>query len=277
MSNREKAETLLRLHTDPELLTVVNVWDVITATVVADLPATKALATASHSIAASYGYADGENIPVDTMIEAVGRIAAAVSVPVSADLEGGYGDAGETVRKAIGVGVVGANLEDQMKPLDEAVAAVRAVVAAGEAEGVPFVLNARTDAFVKAGDRPQRRRRRRRDRAREGVPGGGRGLRLRARAARRAHRGAAGRGHRRAPRVGDQRARLAAAGPVARARRRPGLLRSRGRSASRSPPSPTSPCPPPAAATSPTASAPSTEPGGSQRTSRRGSVRRRRG
>ncbi|SDP23749.1 2-Methylisocitrate lyase, PEP mutase family [Klenkia soli] len=155
MSNRDKAETLLRLHTDPELLTVVNVWDVITATVVADLPATKALATASHSIAASYGYADGENIPVDTMIEAVGRIAAAVSVPVSADLEGGYGDAGETVRKAIGVGVVGANLEDQMKPLDQAVAAVRAAVAAGEAEGVPFVLNARTDAFVKAGDRPR--------------------------------------------------------------------------------------------------------------------------
>ena len=152
-TNAEKAAELLRLHTDPELLTVVNVWDVITATVVADLPGTKALATASHSIAASYGYADGENIPVDTMIEAVGRIAAAVSVPVSADLEGGYGDAGETTRKAIGVGIVGANLEDQMKPLDQAVAAVRAVVAAGEAEGVPFVLNARTDAFVKAGDR----------------------------------------------------------------------------------------------------------------------------
>ncbi|MCW2583499.1 MAG: phosphonomutase [Klenkia sp.] len=153
-TNAEKAAELLRLHTAPELLTVVNVWDVITATVVADLPGTKALATASHSIAASYGYADGENIPVDTMIEAVGRIAGAVSVPVSADLEGGYGDAGETTRKAIGVGVVGANLEDQMKPLDDAVAAVRAVVAAGEAEGVPFVLNARTDAFVKAGDRP---------------------------------------------------------------------------------------------------------------------------
>ncbi|QNG36940.1 isocitrate lyase/phosphoenolpyruvate mutase family protein [Geodermatophilaceae bacterium NBWT11] len=154
-TNAEKAAELLRLHTDPELLTVVNVWDVITATVVADLPGTRALATASHSIAASYGYADGENIPVDTMIEAVGRIAAAVSVPVSADLEGGYGDAGETTRKAIGVGIVGANLEDQMKPLEQAVAAVRAVVAAGEAEGVPFVLNARTDAFVKAGDRPR--------------------------------------------------------------------------------------------------------------------------
>jgi 2-methylisocitrate lyase-like PEP mutase family enzyme len=155
MSNREKAEALARLHTAPELLTVVNVWDVISATVVADLPGTKALATASHSIAASYGYPDGEHIPVDTMIEAVGRIAAATELPVSADLEAGYGDPGETVRKAIGVGVVGANLEDQMKPLADAVAAVEAVVAAGEAEGVPFVLNARTDAFVKAGDRPR--------------------------------------------------------------------------------------------------------------------------
>ncbi len=155
MSNREKAETLAELHTAPTLLTVVNVWDVISATVVADLPGTKALATASHSIAASYGYADGENIPVDTMVEAIGRIAAATDLPVSADLEAGYGDPGGTTRKAIGVGIVGANLEDQMKPLAEAVAAVEAVVAAGEAEGVPFVLNARTDAFVKAGDRPR--------------------------------------------------------------------------------------------------------------------------
>lgn len=155
MSTREKAETLVRLHTDPALLTVVNVWDVISATVVADLAGTKALATASHSIAASYGYPDGEKIPVDLMVEAVGRIAAAVEQPVSADLEGGYGNPGETTRKAIGVGIAGANLEDQMKPLAEAVAAVEAVVAAGEAEGVPFALNARTDAFVKAGDRPR--------------------------------------------------------------------------------------------------------------------------
>ncbi|PRY37392.1 isocitrate lyase/PEP mutase family protein [Umezawaea tangerina] len=148
-----KATALLDLHTAPELLKVVNVWDVITAKVVADVEGTKALATASHSIAASYGYPDGERIPVDLMIEAVGRIAAAVDLPVTADLEGGYGDAGETVRKAIGVGVVGANLEDQMKPLSESVAAVEAAMKAGEAEGVTFVLNARTDAFVKAGDR----------------------------------------------------------------------------------------------------------------------------
>jgi 2-methylisocitrate lyase-like PEP mutase family enzyme len=149
-----RAAELLRLHRDPELLTVVNVWDVISAKVVSDVPGTRALATASHSIAASRGYEDGEHIPVDEMIHEVGLIAAATRLPVSADLEGGYGDAPETIRKAIGVGVVGANLEDQMKPLSQAVAQVEAVLEAAAAEGVPeFVLSARTDAFVRAGDR----------------------------------------------------------------------------------------------------------------------------
>ena len=149
-----KAAELNRLHADPEVLTVVNVWDVISATTVAAVDGTAALATASHSIAVSHGYEDGENIPVDLMIEAVGRIAAATKLPVSADLEAGYGNAGETIRKAIGVGIVGANLEDQMKPLAEAVAAVEAAVKAGQDEGIDFALNARTDAFLKAGDRP---------------------------------------------------------------------------------------------------------------------------
>ena len=90
----DKARELQRLHADPELLVLVNVWDVITAKVVADTPGTTALATASHSIAAAYGYPDGELIPRDLMIEAVGRIAAAVDLPVTADLEAGYGDAG---------------------------------------------------------------------------------------------------------------------------------------------------------------------------------------
>lgn len=150
----EKAQELLRLHNDPELLLVVNVWDAITATVVAQTPGTKALATASHSIAAAHGYPDGEKIPRDEMIAAVGLIARTVGdLPVTADLEAGYGDPGGTVARAIDVGIVGANLEDQMKPLAESVKAVEAAVAAGEAAGVPFVLNARTDAWLRAGDR----------------------------------------------------------------------------------------------------------------------------
>jgi 2-methylisocitrate lyase-like PEP mutase family enzyme len=155
-SVENKAAELLRLHQDPTLLTLVNVWDSISAKVVAETPGTAALATASHSIAASLGYEDGEKIPVDLMIEAVGRIVEATTLPVTADLEGGYGDPAETVRKAIGVGVVGANIEDQMRPVDEAVANVQAIMDAAISEGVPdFVLNARTDAFSKGRDRDQ--------------------------------------------------------------------------------------------------------------------------
>src|SRR5688572_23444322 len=99
------ATDFLHLHRDPELLTVVNVWDVISARVVAGTPGTKALATASHGIAATLGYADGENIPVEEMLDMCGRIAKAVDLPVSADLEGGYGDAPGTIRRAIGLGI----------------------------------------------------------------------------------------------------------------------------------------------------------------------------
>ncbi len=149
-----QAHALLALHSDPQLLKVVNVWDAISAKIVADVEGTRALATASHSIAVAHGYEDGENIPVDLMIAAVGRVVAATELPVTADLEAGYGNAGETTRKAIGAGAVGANIEDQMKPIAEAVGVVEAVKAAGHAEGVEFVLNARTDAFLRAGDRP---------------------------------------------------------------------------------------------------------------------------
>ncbi|MDR5701528.1 isocitrate lyase/PEP mutase family protein [Agromyces aerolatus] len=145
---------LRRLLEASALLQVVNVWDVASAKVVAALPGTTAIATASHSIAATFGYPDGEAIPASLMLDMCGRIARAVDLPVSADLEAGYGAPGETVRRAIGEGLVGANLEDQMKPLPEAVAAVRDAVAAADAEGVPFALNARTDAFLRAGDRP---------------------------------------------------------------------------------------------------------------------------
>jgi 2-methylisocitrate lyase-like PEP mutase family enzyme len=156
MSTQEmKARTLAQLHAAPEILRVVNVWDVVSARTIAALPETRAIATAGHSIAATFGYADGENIPRDLMLDMVGRIVAAVGdLPVSADLDAGYGDPGDTVRRAIEKGVVGANVEDRLRPLGEAVAAVEAIVAAGQSEGVPFVLNARTDAFLRAGNRP---------------------------------------------------------------------------------------------------------------------------
>ena len=153
MSALEKATTLQQLHRAPEILRVVNVWDAITAKVVADLPETRAIATAGHSIAASHGYQDGA-IPLEVAIAAIREITAATDLPVTADLDAGFGNPGETVRQAIGAGAVGANVEDRLVPIAEAIANVEAIIAAGEQEGIPFQLNARTDAFVRGGDRP---------------------------------------------------------------------------------------------------------------------------
>jgi 2-methylisocitrate lyase-like PEP mutase family enzyme len=152
-----RARTLLDLHTAPEILVLANVWDVVSARTVAAVHGVRALATASHSIAATFGYEDGENIPLDLHLDMVGRITAAVELPVSMDFEGGYGDAGQTARRAIAAGAVGGNLEDGMRPLHDAVAAVEAVLSAGRDAGIDFVLNARTDALLRlpsGADRP---------------------------------------------------------------------------------------------------------------------------
>ena len=122
-----RAQRLRDLHAAPEILRVVNVWDVISAKAVLALPETRALATAGHSIAASFGYEDG-SIPFEITLDMVARIvSAADDVPVTADLDDGYADTGETTRRAIGVGIVGANMEDRLRPLEESAARVAAV------------------------------------------------------------------------------------------------------------------------------------------------------
>src|SRR5262245_46668475 len=92
-SQREKAEELRRLHHGSEPLVLVNAWDAASAKVVAAAPGAKAIATASWAIAASHGVPDGEALTRETMIEAVRIVADAVELPVTADLERGYGDA----------------------------------------------------------------------------------------------------------------------------------------------------------------------------------------
>lgn len=147
-----RAEALRALHVPGDPLIVVNAWDAASARTVAAAPGCKAIATASWAIGAALGPGDGERLSRDAMLAAVGRIAAAVDLPVSADLERGYGDAGETTTLAIAAGAVGANMEDStgaepgaLRPLDEAAARVAAMRAAGDAAGVGFVINARTD------------------------------------------------------------------------------------------------------------------------------------
>jgi 2-methylisocitrate lyase-like PEP mutase family enzyme len=150
MSTTDKALALKALHEAREILRLVNVWDAISAKVIADLPGTRALATAGHSIAASRGYADGQ-MPLEVALDGARIVAEAVDLPVTADLDDGYQRPAETIRRAIGFGIVGANVEDRMRPFDEAVARVAAITAAAEQEGVAFQLNARTDALTPRG------------------------------------------------------------------------------------------------------------------------------
>jgi len=143
-----KAAALLAAHRSGDPLILLNVWDAWSARVVAETPGCRAIATASHSIAAAHGYPDGEQIPVDEMIDAIRLIASVVDLPVTADLEAGYGDAGATVAAAIEAGAVGGNLEDHLKPADEHAQVVAAARAAGDAAGIHFVINARTDEYL---------------------------------------------------------------------------------------------------------------------------------
>lgn len=143
-----KADALLAAHRPGDPLILVNAWDAWSARVVAETAGCLAVATASHSIAAAHGYPDGEQIPVAEMIAAIQIIASAVDLPVTADLEGGYGDAGATVASAIAAGAVGGNLEDHLRPPAEHAQAVAAARAAGNAAGIHFVINARTDEYL---------------------------------------------------------------------------------------------------------------------------------
>jgi 2-methylisocitrate lyase-like PEP mutase family enzyme len=150
-ASTDKAADLLALHAGPGFV-LPNAWDAGSARVLEQV-GFPAIATTSAGIAWSCGVPDGEALDRDAMLEHVGRIVAAVGVPVTADLEAGYGhtpdEVGRTVARAVELGAVGANLEDadrgRLFGIDEAVdrlAAARAAAPSGT-----FVLNARTDTY----------------------------------------------------------------------------------------------------------------------------------
>jgi 2-methylisocitrate lyase-like PEP mutase family enzyme len=146
---RKKAELLRRLHHDPALLVLPNAWDVASAVALAAVPGVRALATTSAGVARSLGFEDGEQAPRDEMVRAASRIAAAIAVPVTADLEAGYGDPVGTARAAWDGGVVGMNFEDSpggtLRPAEEQASLIRAIRTA-----VPeLVVNARVDVFLR--------------------------------------------------------------------------------------------------------------------------------
>ena len=136
------------MHRAPPLLVLPNAWDVASARVFAALPGCRALATSSAAVARSLGWEDGEQAPVEEMLSVVERIAGTVDVPVTADLEAGYGDPPRTAAAALAAGAAGMNLEDsrrgELLPLEVQVEIIRAVRGAAP----ELVLNARVDVFV---------------------------------------------------------------------------------------------------------------------------------
>jgi 2-methylisocitrate lyase-like PEP mutase family enzyme len=140
----EKAAALRGLHAAPPVLVLPNAWDVASAVLIASVPGCRAIATSSAGVAAVLGYPDGERIPAAEMLDMVRRIAAAVDLPVTADVEAGYGDAAGTARAVWDAGAVGLNLEDAAGSAEEHVARVRAARAAVPA----LVINARVDLYL---------------------------------------------------------------------------------------------------------------------------------
>src|SRR5580698_821004 len=142
MDQKSKAELFRRLHSGPEILVLPNAWDAVSARIV-EAEGFPAAATGSAGIAAVLGYPDGERILRAEMIYMVARIAAAVNVPLTADVEAGYGDPAGTAREVIAAGAVGMNFEDmadhELVPLPEQLDKIRAVKAAAESSGVPLV------------------------------------------------------------------------------------------------------------------------------------------
>ena len=155
----EQARTFRALHIKGRPIVLFNIWDPGSAAAVAEAGAA-AIATGSWPVAVAHGYADGENIPLDLALENARRIAAAVDVPVTIDLEGGYGPEPERVADAVGrlfaTGAVGFNFEDQivggtgLYPIAEQALRVAAAREACDGAGVPAFVNARTDLFLKA-------------------------------------------------------------------------------------------------------------------------------
>ena len=154
----EKAEKLRKLHHGPRILALPNAWDVVSARILEEL-GYPAIATSSAAVAFSLGYPDGQRISRREMLEVVTRIAHAVKIPVTADMESGYGktpeEIAETTKQLVASGAVGLNFEDitgddesSHVELSLQVKKIRAIRDTSAALGVPLVINARTDVYL---------------------------------------------------------------------------------------------------------------------------------
>jgi len=157
---KRRAEEFLAMHRGPPLL-LPNAWDALSAKVIEDA-GFRAIATTSAGVSWSLGYADGERVPWHELLVAIERIVDAVRVPVSADIEGGFSETSADLvhrtEELISVGVCGLNIEDgrghgaPLRTADDAAERITAVRRTALKAGVPLVINARTDVYLRAGN-----------------------------------------------------------------------------------------------------------------------------
>ncbi|HKV97892.1 MAG TPA: isocitrate lyase/phosphoenolpyruvate mutase family protein [Gammaproteobacteria bacterium] len=158
-TQKRRAELLRSLHRTPPILVLPNAWDAASAALFARAGA-RAVATTSAGVANALGFADGQAAPLAQVLAATQRMAAAVQIPVSADLEAGYAETPAALqavmRQLLATGAVGVNLEDGLPPgssqplrdIADQQARLRAARAAADEAGIPLVINARTDVFL---------------------------------------------------------------------------------------------------------------------------------
>lgn len=158
-TQKDKADLFGKLHVAGSPVVLFNIWDAGSAKSVAATGA-KALATGSAPVAMAQGYSDGEKIPFAHALQNIERIIASTDLPVTMDLEGGYGAdvsiVADTVSQAMSTGIIGFNFEDQivgtadLYAIDVQAQRVAAARTAASANGVHAFVNARTDIFLKA-------------------------------------------------------------------------------------------------------------------------------
>ena len=163
LNQKTRAEQFCRLHSGTELLVLPNAWDAASARIY-EQAGFQAIATTSSGVAAALGYADGEHISREMLVETVARITRVITCPLTVDIEAGYGksidEVLQTVQMFIAAGAVGINIEDSTKGPEPAlkditfqVDLIRAIRELASSMDIPLVINARTDVFLlKAGD-----------------------------------------------------------------------------------------------------------------------------
>lgn len=151
MTQQDKAAAFRKLHEGPEVLVLPNAWDAASAALMADAGA-KAVGTSSAAVAWAHGYADGDVLPRSALFSTISEIARVISVPLTADIEGGYTDdlaeLAEVITGVVDAGAVGVNLEDGPRDPD---LHARKIEAARKAAGERLFINARTDVYLRGG------------------------------------------------------------------------------------------------------------------------------